>query len=163
MSLAPCTACARHVRRTETRCPFCEAPLALAPIAVRTPGERLGRAALFAFGTAVATSAIGCGTKTNLGVGAGEMIDAAIGHDAGGLPVLYGGAPPPDAGIDVGCCNADYGGPPIRDDAGGIDASNGIDAAIAASDAGTVDVGVDADFTALYGAPPPPPPPPDEP
>jgi hypothetical protein len=158
MSLAPCTACARHVRRTETRCPFCGAAVAFASPA-RGPSERLGRAALFAFGTAVATSAIGCGTKTNLGVGAGEVIDSAVDRDAGGVPVLYGGAPPPDAGPDLGCCNADYGGPPIRDDAGtATDAST-------STDAGTdplVDVGVDADFTALYGAPPPPPPPPDE-
>jgi len=54
MRLSPCTSCGRHVRETETKCPFCDAPFA-APMASREPTTRLGRAAMFAFrATAVA-------------------------------------------------------------------------------------------------------------
>lgn len=52
--LRPCTTCARHVRANVTACPFCDAPLALDTTSPAAPQERLGRAALMAFGGAAA-------------------------------------------------------------------------------------------------------------
>lgn len=60
-SLHPCASCARHVRASEARCPFCGAVLTSEASAL-TVGARLGRAALFAFRTtAVAAAMTGCG------------------------------------------------------------------------------------------------------
>lgn len=136
-ALHPCSSCGRHVRLTENACPFCGSTLALAHVAPRPmPTQRLGRAAAFAFGAAVAASTAGCGTSTTA--------EGDAGTDAyyGSLDAAYGG-PPIDAGNDAVAIAA-YGGPPI--DAAVVD-----DAAI-----------VDADLpdvwgAALYGAPPPPP------
>ncbi|HVU04333.1 MAG TPA: AgmX/PglI C-terminal domain-containing protein [Polyangiaceae bacterium] len=66
MPLAPCPGCSRHVRTTETACPFCDGDLrqafsAWAP--PRLPTERLSRAALAAF-AASSFSAAACSTKT---------------------------------------------------------------------------------------------------
>lgn len=134
-ALLPCPSCTRHVRQTEAGCPFCGVALALADVPPRPmPTQRLGRAAMLAFGAAIATSAVGCGT-------AQPADDAAVNRaDTGGAAS--------DAGADGGPIAA-YGGPMF--DAG--------DDAAAAIDAGPA---VDADQAdawgaALYGAPPPPP------
>lgn len=65
--LLPCPSCARHVRASETACPFCEAVLAdTSPVSMSASAARLGRAAIFVAGTAlVATAATGCGPKKN--------------------------------------------------------------------------------------------------
>lgn len=55
MSLVICGECNRHVRRVESRCPFCNAeiPLALAQSVERTlPTRRLSRGALITFAAA---------------------------------------------------------------------------------------------------------------
>ncbi len=58
--LRPCTECLRHVRGTDTQCPFCDAKLASDDGIAVTPG-RLGRAAQMAFGAAIASAALtGC-------------------------------------------------------------------------------------------------------
>lgn len=137
-SLTPCAACARHVRRTESACPFCGVALALDARPARGITQRLGRAALFSLGAAAITSVGGCGLAHERGsvvadqdsgtffgaYGAPALDDAApIAEDAG-APMTHYGAPPPledaaaleqDAGVDadLGCCNADYGGPPF--------------------------------------------------
>lgn len=60
--LRPCPSCARHVRSSDTTCPFCDAVVPAAETTTSTPVGRLGRAALFVAGTAiVAASAVGCG------------------------------------------------------------------------------------------------------
>ena len=62
--LIPCGACLRHVRHTESACPFCDARLAPTPARALDPTTRLGRAAMFAFrATAVAalSTMSGCG------------------------------------------------------------------------------------------------------
>lgn len=102
--LVPCDGCARHVRSDDDACPFCGASIAPAP-APANPRGRLGRAALFAFGAAVAATvgATGCGDSHGPGDDAGVEADAGPGaRDAGpaevdsGAPVaLYGGAPGP--------------------------------------------------------------------
>lgn len=98
------------------------------------PSQRLGRAATFAFGAAIATTAMGCGTATPGTDGGTQPGDAFVAvADAGtdsGLSAAYGG-PPIDAGTDGGL-SAAYGAPP---------------------DAFFEDTGT----SALYGSPPPPP------
>jgi hypothetical protein len=66
MPLAPCPACARHVRVTESQCPFCDTALALeAERPLANSALRLGRAAMFVFRTSAAAAmvatAAGCG------------------------------------------------------------------------------------------------------
>ncbi len=106
MSLHPCPSCGRHVRRSETTCPFCATALSFAGVPERgVPAVRLGRAATFAFGAAVATA------------GAASLVGCAA-------PAY--GAPPRDTGVDAtagdaaepvdafaGGFDAAYGGPPI--------------------------------------------------
>jgi hypothetical protein len=58
--LRPCDGCLRHVRGDDTRCPFCDAALSIAPISVATL-PRLSRAAQVAF---VATVIVGCREET---------------------------------------------------------------------------------------------------
>jgi hypothetical protein len=57
--LLPCDACNRHVRASDTRCPFCDAAVNAARAAVvpAVPTERLSRAAMFVFGATVAAAA----------------------------------------------------------------------------------------------------------
>ena len=176
-ALHPCTSCGRHVRVTERACPFCSAVLSLAHVAARTtPTQRLGRAATFAFGAAVATSVAACSQATTLpddaAGGDSALRDAAIGNDAG--PDAHFN----DAGTDAhfGTFDAGYGGAP-HDAAPWIDAASN-DAAVVfdpCADAGvfaaygaappcdTGPASVDASMAddvwgaALYGAPPPPP------
>lgn len=125
------------MRVVETACPFCAAAISLDQTARPMPTQRLGRAATFAFGAALATGALGCGTSTTPGTDANVgMFDAA-----------YGG-PPLDAGTDGGLVAA-YGGPMID---AGSDGGNVGPAYGAPSDAGE-----DSGNIALYGAPPAPP------
>jgi hypothetical protein len=57
--LLPCEACNRHVRASDTTCPFCDAPVNAARAAVvpAVPTERLSRAAMFVFGATIAATA----------------------------------------------------------------------------------------------------------
>jgi hypothetical protein len=128
MSLAACPGCARHVRRTETACPFCGSALSLPPAPVRGPLPRLGRTATFAFGAALSTTAAACSTPSTTEDTGPELEDVGFndvavygGPDAG--PADAGGgttdAPsatdaPDDAGIDTGePIGPLYGGPPL--------------------------------------------------
>lgn len=64
--LAICPECSRHVRATESSCPFCSLALSPGSLASRTPGATRGlkRAALFAL-SAVAATACGEEDKGN--------------------------------------------------------------------------------------------------
>ena len=131
--LLPCPSCARHVRRTESACPFCRGALAFADAPLpRLPEVRLGRAATFAFGAAVATSVAACSgsavpaygapaidtgmvdsggtTDAASSVDAGTTVDAAD-VDTGSMAAAYG-ISPIDAGLDTGGSSSDYGAPP---------------------------------------------------
>ncbi len=133
--LLPCPSCARHVRRTESACPFCHGALFFADAPLpRLPEVRLGRAATFAFGAAVATSVAACSggapvplygaPAVDSGVvdsGGGEtdaansvdgamLVDAAD-VDTGSIAGAYG-LSPFDAGLDTGGSSSDYGAPP---------------------------------------------------
>ena len=87
--LVPCSGCARHVRASEPRCPFCAAELALAGAPPMPPTQRLGRAARFAFGAAVATfiDVAGCYQSHTVeraeGPDGGAPRDASVSRDAG--------------------------------------------------------------------------------
>jgi len=62
MSLVICAGCSRHIKRSESRCPFCSVSQDGAHSPERAfPAARLGRAALAAF--AAATVGSGCGGK----------------------------------------------------------------------------------------------------
>lgn len=129
MALHPCPSCDRHVRAVETACPFCAAAIAIDEPAPRVVSERLGRAALFAFGAAMATSVAACSSATTqqqpdsgaasdaaTAVDANDVVDAAGNPDSGFFPP-YGTPPPEDAGHDGGLAGA-YGAPPPMPDAG---------------------------------------------
>lgn len=64
--LIPCSTCARHVRATDTECPFCGGELAVVE-ARPQPTQRLSRAAALVFGASVAV--VGCGDETVIAAG----------------------------------------------------------------------------------------------
>jgi hypothetical protein len=103
--LAPCPECQRHVRKSETRCPFCGEAVSLAHLPPPPlPGRRLGRAATFAFGATV--------------VGATALVACSDGSDevTNVMPVYGAPGIPPGGGAGVGG-SAVYGAPP----SGGVD------------------------------------------
>lgn len=142
MALFACPTCARHVRRTETTCPFCHAAIDLSALPERpTPRTRLARGAAFAFGAAALTQLTGCpgGSSADAGVDVPEDVrdfgdtavyggpDAPVDLDApveldapedAGIAPLYGGAPDAptgnDAGDDAGGVAPLYGGSPAE-------------------------------------------------
>jgi hypothetical protein len=148
--LTPCPECQRHIRKTETQCPFCAAAVSLAHIAPPAmPRMRLGRAATFAFGASV--------------VGVTALI--ACDSDDGGAVAVYGGPPAAGAGGSAGSPSsggsfsfggsAVYGAPPSGASSGGSAGTS--DAAGAGGAAGaTVDEsgGVGGESRAIYGGPP---------
>lgn len=105
--LVPCAGCGRHVKAGEAACPFCGgAPSE--PIARPLPSARLGRAATFAFGAALAAATAGCSGSHPRDDDGGVEHDAAVPvlpdaavappygappDDGGGVVPLYGGAP----------------------------------------------------------------------
>ena len=104
--LVPCPECSRHVRVSETECPFCALPLDLAGTPEpQLPKTRLGRAATFAFSATLAsvTAVAACGGEATETSGAG----AAAGKTSNGGTSARGGA----AGV---------GGTTARGGAGGL-------------------------------------------
>jgi hypothetical protein len=64
--LVPCTACQRHVRADESRCPFCGATGAKpAPLRAKLPAGRLSSLLVMTFHAAATTAVIGCGGETS--------------------------------------------------------------------------------------------------
>ncbi len=85
---SPCSACARHVKRSDATCPFCGVANTAGPLAstakagagseaTRTAAMRLSRAALFAAGTVGAAMAV---------------------TDCGSTVAVYGAFIPPESG-----------------------------------------------------------------
>ncbi|MBN8612805.1 MAG: hypothetical protein J0L92_19575 [Deltaproteobacteria bacterium] len=142
MSLRPCEGCGRHVRNTETTCPFCASALAVTPERTAVVLPRAGRAAIMAFGAIASASTVGCGgVAPAYGTPAPDAgpasIDAApsVEDDAfvmGGTDAAYGG-PPLDAAVsDTSMAESDtgggtnlYGGPPTEDAGGQTDTGEG--------------------------------------
>ncbi len=137
--LIKCTSCARHVRLTETSCPFCSAVLDLEQrtalaraFAARAPKSRVSRAALFAIGIGVITPlTAACSSDDSsdqsdagpilLGSAYGgpspEPLDATAGGDAheSFADASYGAAPPFEDASPAGYPDAAYGGSPPFD------------------------------------------------
>src|SRR5690348_14071013 len=104
--LEPCPHCNRHVKVSETACPFCTHPLAdaFAHVVPRgAPRTRLGRAATFAFGLVAMTQGA-CSDDDTPPVDAVSVpSDAGVDsvHDAdydGGDVPIYAAAPTRDRG-----------------------------------------------------------------
>lgn len=108
--LEPCPECHRHVRVSETSCPFCTHSVA-AVFANRAPRlaprTRLGRAATFTFGVLAVTqgacdidsrrpSPDAASIPVDAAVDAGIPVDADYDGDSG-VPI-YAAAPTPDGG-----------------------------------------------------------------
>jgi hypothetical protein len=103
-SLVACVSCARHLRVSEERCPFCGSSVAASAVAEPRlpPASRLGRAALYAFGVgalSVAAAVAGCNHEGDGPVapvyGAPpEFQDTDAGHDAA-LPAAKPAPPKP--------------------------------------------------------------------
>jgi hypothetical protein len=117
--LVPCPECSRHVRVSETECPFCALPLDLAGTPEpQLPRGRLSRAATLAFGaTLVSASALAaCSSDSDTGNGnggatssagsAGKAGAASAGAGGGGTVGPVYGAP---AGGSFGAGGALYG------------------------------------------------------
>jgi hypothetical protein len=175
--LEPCPHCQRHVRTSETSCPFCGAEIAAAMSAMQPrqlPRTRLSRAALLAFGLGVAASTLtGCADETDDGSGRSDDgddddddDDASTRDDGGRVTPVYG-APvqPRDASADASRSNLDAGRDAASEagaasdaaasDARAADAASAVDAAAdGGADAGRrFDAG---NVVALYGVPPAP-------
>jgi hypothetical protein len=106
--LVVCGSCGRHVKVSESRCPFCAVP-------------SRGRAVLAAAALGVGLSLAACGSNSAYGPPPydGGLLDAAYGPppwDGGLLDVAYGpppydGGPDADAGADADAApDADAGG-----------------------------------------------------
>ncbi|HEX3697639.1 MAG TPA: hypothetical protein VH374_19865 [Polyangia bacterium] len=132
----PCPACARHIRDTETACPFCHAQLSdsfRAALPAAPTRGRLPRSALVLLGASLA-GAPACSSGTM----SGQPVDAATNDGAkggsGGSTGTGGamgtGGSAVDAARDSADGNTDsgqpidrlpipiYGHPPLSDDAG---------------------------------------------
>lgn len=148
--LTPCPACHRHVRKTETACPFCSASISLAHLpAPQLPSSRLGRAATFAFGASL--------------VGVTALVSCSADDSPG--TAVYGGPPVPSAGAGGetsepgggGAGTAVYGGPPTSAGEGGqpdvVPGDGGAAGGGAGGAAGSGEGGL-AGAIAIYGGPP---------
>jgi hypothetical protein len=112
MPLATCPECSRHVKVTESRCPFCESelPRDLAGRVLYRPPHpgRFGRAALVTFGAALtAASSLGCSSDSD------DTRDDKYGQGEAGTTGTGGGATATDAGAlggSGGAAGASTGG-----------------------------------------------------
>jgi hypothetical protein len=116
--LEPCPTCRRHVRVSESSCPFCGADVsALGQLSARElPSTRLGRAALFAFGVGTAAAAantVACTDEPDPDLD--EHVDESAqgskdaGASAGGTGTSDAGAASKDAGSNGGGTRFDAG------------------------------------------------------
>ena len=116
--LRPCTECQRHVRRSETRCPFCDAALAEVSAGSKIPGTPLSRAAII-FGAATVVAACTSGgpdtpgpSSSSGGSSSGNTSSSSGAAPAYGVPEIDSGDPDTkDSGGPV----ALYGPAPIQD------------------------------------------------
>ena len=152
--LVPCPNCSRHVRQTESACPFCETTLSLGHIPAHPlPRTRLGRAATFAFGATLvagATALVGCGGDSEEGKkgggGSGGSAGSSAGQSVGGSAQPVYGAPAAGTGNDSGGTQGSGG---TVNDGGGAQALYG-----AVPVAGSENTGGTGGGVPLYGAAP---------
>lgn len=160
--LIPCAQCARHVRSSESVCPFCEAPISptTASPVVRTH-PRWSRSQRLAAAAAVAGSLAGGCAETKTAPHDAELRtggDATGGDASGGTPatggVTSGGTLNDTGGIiippyGIPATGSVFGPPPT----GGSDTS-GMDAGIDDNDAGSPQPETGGEiYFPIYGAP----------
>jgi hypothetical protein len=137
IQLELCSGCQRHVRVTETACPFCGHALDFATTpAPALPKNRLGRAATFAFGASIVgvTAVVACGGDDTSPTGSGPATSGSAGAASGsggsaGAPSGSGGS----AGGTGGAAGAEIGA--AGTSGGAVQDSGGV--------------------VAMYGTPPP--------
>ncbi len=114
-SLAPCPSCSRHLRTTETCCPFCKTVLGVAHAGAGIPGatQRLSRAAALAFTASLSLTA--CSGTTVAAAGDSGPGDGSAHVDTGTQPADSGGVTPEggDEPFDSGGIQPPYGLPPF--------------------------------------------------
>lgn len=121
--LTPCTSCSRHVRVSESSCPFCGSALDLSDVPQPVlPTRRLGRAALFTFSATLAAglAAASCSSDDDGGGTGGVSAlygmpgDSAVGGSSGsaGASGAAGEAGATNTGGQAGAPNTLYGLPP---------------------------------------------------
>lgn len=114
-SLVPCPSCARHVRASESACPFCASvlPEDLASRTVPAAPRRLERLAAFTFAATLAVA----------GCSAGEEDTDKQEGEIGSIMPMYGMPPP---ALDAGLEPAEDGGCAKDTDPGGFAALYGM-------------------------------------
>ncbi|MDP3275633.1 MAG: hypothetical protein Q8Q09_10590 [Deltaproteobacteria bacterium] len=106
----PCPYCGRHVRTSDSACPFCASalPAAFAAFEYTLPSRRMSRAALAAFGATLALSTGCASTSMGQGDGGDAAADAQTQADSAMQDTMqqpdisiaaYGQPPPEDAGV----------------------------------------------------------------
>jgi hypothetical protein len=107
-SLVVCPSCLRHVRVSETHCPFCAQPVPT-DLAPRPRGPRRQYVGKGATALALALAAVGCGDDVSQVV---TPVDAAAEAEAGPGDVSFDTAVAPDAPADTTASDvADDGAP----------------------------------------------------
>jgi hypothetical protein len=136
--MAPCPECDRHIRISESDCPFCGYALSGRLAAAPDTTRRMSRAAAFVFGATVAVSACGDTVTVDDDSSSNSSSSASSSSSGGGGgQTLYGGPAVGSGGsAGIGGNQAMYGAPAV----GGGGGSSG-----------------DGGFSADYGAPPLPP------
>ncbi|MFO0644433.1 MAG: hypothetical protein U0183_34765 [Polyangiaceae bacterium] len=138
MALRLCAACARHIRTTESACPFCGAE-GTTPVA--SPLSRATRAAMVFGGAVMVSSAVACSSESPVPVYGAPDPNPRPSATTDPTAVPLYGAPAPDAGNDAGTDATVaplYGAP-----------------ADAGRDGSSEDAGRDGSPAPLYGLPPP--------
>ncbi|MBX3213690.1 MAG: hypothetical protein KF850_16750 [Labilithrix sp.] len=132
MSLLPCPSCARHVRSSESACPFCAASLTShAKRVVPAAGRRLERLAAFTFAATVTVTGCVAGSEEETGQSEDEL---------GAVQPMYG--MPPEQPIDAG----------TRPDSGNVKPDAATDGG-AAEDAGPAPCDDGGAMMPMYGMP----------
>jgi len=110
--LAPCPGCARHVRSTETSCPFCATALDLSSVPPPlVPTARLSRSATLGFQTLLRAGAVAvaAATATNSSSCTVQIYGTPGVEDAGGAS--GGGSEGGDLGAGAGGEDGSAGSP----------------------------------------------------
>ena len=133
-NLLPCPSCRRHVRGSDSKCPFCGEVImrALGAIASTEPRQRTSRGGIFLFGAVSSALAVaGCGSSTTEpapvvttdssadGKTDGTTSDSPGGDaiDTGGIGPAYGA--PIDSGTADSGTSSDAGDGSVKDTGGG--------------------------------------------
>lgn len=144
--LVPCTACERHVRAGEARCPFCGASGSIAaPPVLKAPKGRLSSLLIMTFHAAAATATIGCGGETSDPVPPNSSGGTAGRAGTGGRGVLGTGGEEPGMGNVTGSGGFETG-------SGGFDTglgarANGSGGSGNTGSGGVIDVGTGGDLS----------------